>query len=96
MQRPSPRLPERREKGKPVLVHCAAGTQRTGGVVAFYRLLVERKSPEFTFAEMRQYNYDPQRSPKLLKYVNDHIAEVAEDLVRDRIIDRAPDPLPRL
>jgi protein tyrosine/serine phosphatase len=83
-------------EGKPVLVHCAAGTQRTGGVVAFYRLLVEGKLPAFTFAEMRKYNYDPQRSPKLLKYVNEHIAEVAEDLVRDGIIERVPDPLPRL
>jgi protein tyrosine/serine phosphatase len=82
--------------GKPVLVHCAAGTQRTGGVVAFYRLLVEGKSPAFTFAEMRRYNYNPQHSPKLLRYVNEHIAEIAEDLVRDGIIERAPDPLPRL
>jgi protein tyrosine/serine phosphatase len=83
-------------QGKPVLVHCAAGTQRTGGVVAFYRLLVEGKSPEFTFAEMRKYNYNPQHSPKLLKYVNEHIAEIAEDLVRDGIIERIPDSLPRL
>jgi protein tyrosine/serine phosphatase len=82
--------------GNPVLVHCAAGTQRTGGVVAFYRLLVEGKSPAFTFAEMQKYNYDPQRSPKLLKYVNEHIAEIAEDLVRDGIIERAPEPLPQL
>jgi protein tyrosine/serine phosphatase len=83
-------------QGKPVLVHCAAGTQRTGGVVAFYRLLVEGKSPEFTFAELRKYNYDPRHSPKLLKYVNEHIADVADDLVRDGIIERIPDPLPRL
>jgi protein tyrosine/serine phosphatase len=83
-------------EGKPVLVHCAAGTQRTGGVVAFYRLLVDGKSPEFTFAEMRKYNYDPHRSPKLLNYVNAHIADVARDLVRDGIIGRVPDPLPRL
>jgi protein tyrosine/serine phosphatase len=83
-------------EGKPVLVHCAAGTQRTGGVVAFYRLLVEGKSPEFTFAEMRKYHYDPRHSPKLLRYVNEHIAEIAEDLVRDGIIERIPAPLPRL
>ena len=82
--------------GKPVLVHCAAGTQRTGGVVAFYRLLVEEKSAAFTFAEMRKYNYDPRRSPKLLQYVNEHIAEVAEDLVREGIIDHIPDPPPLL
>ena len=32
---------EAQEKGNPVLVLCAAGAQRPGGVVATYRLLVE-------------------------------------------------------
>jgi protein tyrosine/serine phosphatase len=83
-------------EGKPVLVHCAAGAQRTGGVVALYRLLVQGKSPEFAFAEMQKYKYDPRRSPKLLEYVNSHIGEIAEDLVRDGTIERVPDPLPQL
>ncbi len=81
---------------KPVLVHCAAGTQRTGGVVAFYRLLVQGKSPEFTFAEMKKYKYDPRTSPLLLEYVNAHVAEIAADLVADGTIERVPDPLPQL
>lgn len=81
---------------KPVLVHCAAGTQRTGGVVAFYRLLVEEKSPEFVFEELRKYKYDPARSPKLLDYLNAHIGEVAEELVRCGTIAQVPNPLPRL
>lgn len=83
-------------QGKPVLVHCAAGTQRTGGVVALYRLLVEGKSPEFVFDEMREYKYDPQYSPKLLHYVNEHIGEIAEDLVRNGTIRRVPEPLPQI
>lgn len=82
--------------GKPVLVHCAAGSQRTGGVVAFYRLLVQGKSPEFVLAEMKKYKYDPKASPKLLEYVNAHIGEIAEELVRDGTIARVPRPLPRL
>ncbi len=83
-------------QGKPVLVHCAAGTHRTGGVVALYRLLVEGKSPEFTMAEMRKYKYDPHSSPKLMEYVNAHVGEIAADLVRDGTIERVPDPLPQL
>jgi len=83
-------------QGKPVLVHCAAGTQRTGGVVALYRMLVQGKSPAFAFAEMQKYKYDPRYSPNLLNYVNDHIAEIAADLVRDGTIEQIPDPLPRL
>jgi protein tyrosine/serine phosphatase len=83
-------------QGKAVLVHCAAGTQRTGGVVALYRLLVQGRSPEFTMAEMRKYKYDPGSSPKLMEYVNAHVEEIAEDLVRDGTIERVPDPLPQL
>jgi protein tyrosine/serine phosphatase len=82
--------------GKTVLVHCAAGAQRTGGVVALYRMLVQRKSPEFVMTELRKYKYDPRGSPLLLEYVNAHIGEIAEDLVRDGTIERVPDPLPQL
>jgi protein tyrosine/serine phosphatase len=83
-------------EGKTVLVHCAAGAQRTGGVVALYRLLVQGKSPEFALAEMRKYKYDPERSPRLLEYVNAHIGQIAADLVRDGTIERVPEPLPQL
>ena len=83
-------------QGKPVLVHCVAGAQRTGGVVALYRLLVEGRSSASVLDEMQKYKYDPQRSPKLLEYLNAHIAEIAEDVVRDGTIERVPSPLPKL
>jgi protein tyrosine/serine phosphatase len=87
---------EAARQGKPVLVHCAAGTQRTGGVVALYRMLVQGKSAVFAFAEMQQYKYDPHYSPRLLNYLNEHIAEIAADLMQDGTIECVPDPLPRL
>ena len=87
---------EAEKQGKTVLVHCYAGSQRTGGVVALYRLLVQQKQPAEVLAEMRHYQYDPQRSPNLLNYVNEHIGEIAADLVRDGTIDAVPDPLPQL
>jgi protein tyrosine/serine phosphatase len=83
-------------QGKPVLVHCVAGSQRTGGVVALYRLLVEGRSAGFVLDEMRQYKYDPARSPRLQEYLNAHIGEIAEDLVQTGTIDRVPMPLPKL
>ena len=83
-------------QGKPVLVHCVAGAQRTGGVVALYRLLIEGRSPAFVLDEMQKYKYDPRRSPRLQEYLNAHIAEIAEDLVRDGTIERVPTPLPKL
>lgn len=82
--------------GTPVLVHCVAGTQRTGGVVATYRLLVQKKDPAEVFAEMRTYKYDPHYSPKLLSYLNAHLGELADELVRLGTIERMPEPLPVL
>jgi len=87
---------EAARQGKPVLVHCAAGTQRTGGVVALYRLLIEGRSPEFVIQELRRYKYDPRRSPKLLNYLNAHIGPIAYELVRSGTIPFAPVPLPQL
>src|SRR4029077_14559718 len=83
-------------QGKPVLVHCVAGAQRTGGVVALYRLLIDGRSPADVLEEMQKYAYDPQRSPRLRDYLNAHIGEIAEDLVRDGTIERVPSPLPKL
>jgi protein tyrosine/serine phosphatase len=82
--------------GQPVLVHCYAGSQRTGGVVALYRLLVQHKPPEEVLREMQHYKYDPWESPILLEYLNEHIDEIAADLVRSGTIDRLPEPMPRL
>lgn len=84
------------QAGEPALVHCAAGTQRTGGVVALYRLLVQKQTPAEVLAEMRKYKYNPQRSPKLLAYLNGHMPELATELVRNGAIERLPDELPML
>lgn len=87
---------EAERAGKPVLVHCAAGTQRTGGVVATYRLLVQHKDPHEVFEELRRYKYEPRQSPKLLAYLNAHMPELANELVRHGTIESIPDPLPVL
>jgi protein-tyrosine phosphatase len=80
--------------GKPVLVHCAAGSQRTGGVVAFYRLLVRGDSPEAAMAELSRFDWDPETP--LVGFLNAHMAEVAQMLVERGVIERAPEPLPEL
>ena len=87
---------EAQEKGKPVLVHCAAGAQRTGGVVATYRLLVEEKAPSFVLAEMKRYGWDPRRNELLLPYINSNMAQLAELLCEMGVINEAPEPLPQL
>lgn len=85
-----------RHEGKPVLVHCAAGAQRTGGVVAAYRVLVERKSPDEVRAELKHYGWKPGKDQVLLNYLNRNMAKLAELLHDLQVIDTIPNPLPVL
>jgi protein tyrosine phosphatase (PTP) superfamily phosphohydrolase (DUF442 family) len=87
---------EAQKKHKPVLVHCSAGAQRTGGVIAAYRLLVEKKDASFVLAEMMRYDWNPKSNPHLLPYLNSHMAELAMLLHQMGVIDYIPSPLPQL
>jgi protein tyrosine phosphatase len=78
-----------------VLVHCAAGAYRTGGVVAAYRMLVQGGSPADAWAEMKRYDWDDSE-PQLPDYLNSNMAELAAQLVQLGVIDEVPDPLPVL
>ncbi len=49
--------------GKPVLLHCASGADRTGYTVAALRVLDEGWPLERAVAEMRRYEHDPERWP---------------------------------
>lgn len=89
-------LVDARREGKPVLVHCFAGTQRTGGVVAAYRMLVEQRPPGDALAELRKYKWDPTRDGILTDYLNAHMAELAALLVANGVLAHVPDPLPTL
>jgi protein tyrosine phosphatase (PTP) superfamily phosphohydrolase (DUF442 family) len=86
---------EAKREGKPVVVHCAAGAYRAGGVVAAYRLLVEGADPDDVYAEMLDYDYDPDdENPPA--YLNEHLGEIAARLVEMGAIEKAPDPIPVL
>lgn len=90
-------IAEAKRQGKSVLVHCHAGAQRTGGVIAAYRLLVERtRSPSEVFAELRRFGWQRGRDDVLLTYLNSHWEELAKLLVEQNVIDDVPSPLPRL
>ena len=83
-----------RREGKPVLVHCAAGAQRTGGVVAAYRVLVEGMSPAEARAELKRYGWKPVKDQVLLDYLNRNMAELAALLLARQVIGAIPEPLP--
>ena len=83
-------------QGKPVLVHCAAGAQRTGGTIAFYQLLVNKKPPAAVIQELRHHGWNPKRNPNLLPYLNENLAKIATILHDKGLLDAIPDPLPIL
>lgn len=84
------------ERGMPVLVHCAAGSQRTGGVIAAYRLLVREEEPSVVLAELMRYGHDPEDNAALLPYLNSQMSELALLLKQMGVIDNMPSPLPQL
>ena len=87
-------LAECHRAGKAVLVHCHAGTQRTGSVIAAYRVLVLGDSPQAAYAELAQYGWNADSDQVLLLYLNGHMRHVAEELVARGVIRRVPDPVP--
>jgi protein tyrosine/serine phosphatase len=81
--------------GEPVLVHCSAGAQRTGGVLAAYRTLVQGKSVEFATEEMARYDWDPQDDLAVLQYLDENIEHLAHRLVEEGVLAAPPGQLPR-
>jgi protein tyrosine/serine phosphatase len=77
---------EANRAGKAVLVHCQSGAQRTGGVIATYRMLVEGKSEAEAFAEAQRYGHDPTRNPNLIPFVEGHLAQWRAELAAEHLL----------
>jgi protein tyrosine phosphatase (PTP) superfamily phosphohydrolase (DUF442 family) len=82
--------------GKPALVHCSSGAQRSNGATFYYRVLVEGRSANDAAAEMVRNGHDPSRNPVLIPYLNQHMAEMAQLLVEKGVIAAVPTPLPQI
>lgn len=83
-------------EGKPVLVHCGAGANRTGGVIAVYRLLVRGESPARVMREMAAYRCAPENNLKLVAFLNVNMAYCAKELAARGILARVPDEIPQI
>jgi hypothetical protein len=83
-----------RSRGRRVLIHCSAGTQRTGGVIAAYRLLVQQASMASVMHELRRYGWRPGNDAVLLTYLNEHLSTLARRLQEEGVLKQPPDRLP--
>lgn len=70
----------------PVLVHCAAGAQRTGAAVAFYRMIVEGASLDDAMREAQRYRHDPEDNPHLREMLVTWTEPIRESLRTGRAI----------
>ena len=73
------------DNGRGVLVHCHAGSQRTGGVVACYRMLFEGWSFDRALEEMEHYGWRPDRDAVLREYLERHLPEIKAAVQRIRL-----------
>ncbi len=55
---------------QPVLVHCSAGTERTGCAVMLYRQIYENVGLERALTEAQQFDHEPGKNP--------HVRAIAE------------------
>lgn len=63
---------------QPVLVHCSAGTQRTGCLVMLHRHIIEGKSYDSVFHEAVEHRHDPRDNPHLLLMLAEWSDRIAE------------------
>jgi protein tyrosine phosphatase (PTP) superfamily phosphohydrolase (DUF442 family) len=77
---------------QPVLVHCEAGSARTGYAIAAYRIAVEGWSYPDALAEAERYKFKPEAhlNPEYVKVLQ----ELAAGLDWHRLSDRPDGPAP--
>ncbi len=80
----------------PVLVHCAAGAYRTGGVVAVYQSLVRKIDPYIVQDEMEKYGCQIDYRPALRFFLNSNMDDFAVRLYQAGIIDQVPEIMPQI
>lgn len=63
---------------QPVLVHCAAGAERTGACVMLYRHVFEGVPLERALIEAEAFGHDEHRNGRLMPYVRAHSAQIGQ------------------
>lgn len=71
---------------QPVLIHCAAGSERTGCAVAMYRHIFEGIPLEDGLREATTHKHDPSDNPHVTRMLNEWTDDVARSLVTGETI----------
>jgi len=69
----------RASPGKKVFVHCERGADRTGTMIALYRIANDHWTPDQAVAEMKAFHYWSFLLPHLARYVQAFVTTVASD-----------------
>jgi protein-tyrosine phosphatase len=83
-----------RKADQQVLVHCAAGSERTGALVAMYRMLYQGWEGDRAYEEYLSYRASEPKTPKLSKWMHEHLPQVVQGLVEKGLLDPPPQALP--
>ena len=77
----------------PVLVHCAAGSQRTGCAIGLFRMIEHGWTLEQVIDEARVYDHDPEDNPHLIAMIERWRGEIEAALLEERLINLEADGL---
>jgi tyrosine-protein phosphatase SIW14 len=69
----------RDNSGKKIFVHCERGADRTGTMIALYRITNDHWTPDQAVAEMNAFHYWSHLLPHLARYVEAFPATLAND-----------------
>lgn len=83
-----------RAAGRRILLHCNAGRERTGAIVAIHRILFEGWDGVRAHQEYLHYRNRPEGREILVRTVNERLREIAQALVESGDLETAPDPMP--
>ncbi len=80
---------------QPVLIHCAAGAERTGAAIALYRYIIQNQPLDQAYNETLRFGHSSTRNPKL-KLVLDEWADKIKLAYQNNTLIPSAEPVPTI